>query len=134
MAFKAIEAFQKGQEYYGPDVWQKYEEFDMDILDFSDTPMHLLYLGIKIYIISMIPTHLKQRLRQNQDFAWLASKSFYLCRENALYWCNANKFTNKNGSVSTKGWESSHYQAFTRWNEDQLKCNSYKSLKQLSVL
>ena len=84
----------------------------------------------------MIPTLLKQGLRQNQDFGRLASKSLDQCRENALDWCNANKFTNKDGSVSTKGWESSHYQAFTRaflaiyscfdsiLNEDQLKCNS----------
>ena len=59
IAFNAIEAFKQGQEYHGPNVWQKYEEFDIDILDFADTPMHLLNLGIKKYIISMIPTLLK---------------------------------------------------------------------------
>ena len=53
VAFNAVVAFQQGQEYNGPDVWQKYEEFCIDILDFADTPMHLLYLGIKKYIISI---------------------------------------------------------------------------------
>ena len=61
--FNAIEVFQQGQECHGPDVWQKYDEFDTDILDFADTPIHLLYLGIKKYMISMIPALLKQRLR-----------------------------------------------------------------------
>ena len=42
MAFNAIEAFQQGQEYHEPDVWQKYEEFDIDILDFADTLLVLL--------------------------------------------------------------------------------------------
>ena len=40
--------------------------------------------------------------------------SLWICKENALDWCNTKKFTNKDGSVSTKGWESSHYQTFTR--------------------
>ena len=62
----------------------------------------------------MIPSLLKQRLRQNQHFGRLASKLLDLCKENALDLCNANKFTNKDGSVNTKGWESSHYQAFIR--------------------
>ena len=72
--------------------------------------------------------------------------SLDLCRENALDWCNASNFMNKDGSVGTKCWESSHYQAFTRvsfsiyshfesiLNKDQWKCYSYKSFKQLSVL
>ena len=47
VALNAIEAFQQGQEYHGPDVWQKYEKFGTDILDFADTPMHLLYLGLR---------------------------------------------------------------------------------------
>ena len=94
----------------------------------------------------MIPTALKQRLRQNQQFERLASKTLDLSRENAFDWYNANQFTNKDGSVSTKGWESSHYHAFARvsfsvychfdsiLNGAQLKCNSYKLFKQLSVL
>ena len=100
----------------------------------------------------MIPTLLKQRLRQNYHFGRLASifrsMQIYadLWSENALDWCNANKFTNKDQSVSAKCMESSQYQVFTRvclsiyshfdiiLNEDQLKCNSYKSFKQLSVL
>ena len=59
VAFNAIEDFQQGQEYHGPDVWQKYEKFGIDIFDFAETPMHLLYLGIKKYIISIIPILLK---------------------------------------------------------------------------
>ena len=143
LAFNAIAAFQQGQECHGPDIWKQYEKFGIDILGFADSPMHLLYLGIKKYIISMIPTLSKQRLIQNQDFGRLANKWLDQCRESALDWCNANKFTNKDGSVRTKGWESSHYQAFTRvtlsiyshfdsiLNEDKLKCNSYKSFRQL---
>ena len=102
MALNAIEDFQQGQEYHCPDVWQKYHEFDIVILDFADTPMHLLYLGIKKHIISMIPTLLKQRLRQNQHFGKLSSNFLDLCRENAFDWCNVSKFTNKDGSVGTK--------------------------------
>ena len=60
LAFNAIEAFQPEQEYHGSDTWQKYEEFGIDIIDFADTPMHLLYLGKKCMI-----SLLKQRLRQN---------------------------------------------------------------------
>ena len=146
VAFNAIEVFQQGQEYHGLDVWQKYEEFGIGILDFADTSIHLLYFGIKKYIISMIPTLLKQRLRQSQHFGRLASTSLDQCRDNALDWYNANKFTNKDESVSIKGCESFHYQAFTRvffsilnhfhsiMNENQLKCSSYNSFKQWSVL
>ena len=108
--------------------------------------MHMLYLGIKKNIMSLIPMLLKQILRQNQHFGRLASKSLDLCRDNALGWWNAHNFNNKDGLIDTKGWESSHYQVFTRvylsvhshfysiLNEDQLKCNSYESFKQLSVL
>ena len=107
--------------------------------------MHLIYLGIKKYIIIMIPTLLKQRLKQNYHFVRLASMSSDLCKENAIDWNNANKFTNKDWSVSAKDMQSSQYQAFTRiclsiyshfdiiLNEVQLKCNSYKSFKQLSA-
>ena len=42
-----LRLFEQGQENHGPDVWQKDEEFVLDIVDFADTPMHLLYLGIK---------------------------------------------------------------------------------------
>ena len=41
----AIEAFQQGQEYHGSDVWQKYEDFVIDILDSADTQMHFVLLG-----------------------------------------------------------------------------------------
>ena len=41
VVFNANEAFPLGQEYHGPDVLQKYKEFRIDILDFSDTPIHL---------------------------------------------------------------------------------------------
>ena len=75
VAFNAIAALKQGQECHGLDVWQKYEEFGIDILDCANTPMHLLYLDIKKYIISMIPTFLKQRMRQNQCFGMLASKA-----------------------------------------------------------
>ena len=92
----------------------------------------------------MIPTLLKQRFRQNQVLGWFTSKSLDQCRENALDWCNANKFTNKNGPVNTYDCKSFNYQEFTRvflsnyshfdsiFNGDQ--CNSYMSFKQLSVL
>ena len=32
MTLNAIEAFQKGQEYHGPVIWQKYEEFGTEFL------------------------------------------------------------------------------------------------------
>ena len=146
VAVNAVKAFKQVKGYHWPDVWQKCEEFGIDNLDFSDTPMHLLYLGINKYILSTMQKLLKQRLRQNQHFGRSASKSLELCRENDLDCCNANKFTNKHGSVITKSWESSHYQVFTRvsfsvyghfdsiLNDDQLKCNSYKSFKQFSAL
>ena len=105
VAFNTIVAFWQGQEYHGPDIWQKYKKFVIDILDFADTPMYLLYLCIKKYIIVMIPSLLKQWLRQNQHFGRLASKSSDHCRENTLDCYNANKFINKDGSVSTKVWE-----------------------------
>ena len=56
VTLNAIESFQQGQEYHGPDVWQQCEEFGIDIMDFADTPMHLFYLDIKKYIISMFLT------------------------------------------------------------------------------
>ena len=112
--FHANEAFGQGQEYHGPKLWKLYEEFDIDILKFVDTPMHLLHLGIKKYMINIIPSLLKPGLRQKQHFGRIASKFLDLCRENSLDWCNANKFTNKDGTISNQGWKSSHYQAFTR--------------------
>ena len=39
MALNAKEAFQQGQEYHGTDVWQRYEELGIDILDFTETPI-----------------------------------------------------------------------------------------------
>ena len=68
MAINAIEFFWQGQEYHGPENWQQYKETDIDILDFLDTTRYLLYLGIQKYMISMIPTLLKQGLRKNQHF------------------------------------------------------------------
>ena len=95
--------FSTRQEYHGPVALQQYEEFGIDILGFADNLMHLLYLGIKKFMINMIPTCLKQRLRQNKDFERLASKLLDQWRENALDWSNTNKFTNKDGSVSKTG-------------------------------
>ena len=57
--FQSMEAFQKGQEYHGSEIWQKYGEFDINILDFSDTWMHLLHLSIKKYMISINQSVLK---------------------------------------------------------------------------
>ena len=94
----------------------------------------------------MIQSLLKKWLRQNQHFGRLAKMFLDRCRENVLDCCNANTLNIKDGTISAKGWESSHYQALTRFflpiyshfdsilNEDQLHSNSYKSFKQLSVL
>ena len=84
VAFKSMEAFQQGQEYHESDIWWKYEEFGIDILDFSDTSMNLLYLGIKKYIINMISTLLRLKYMKYQDFGRLASKSLDPFRWNAL--------------------------------------------------
>ena len=62
------EASQQGQEYHDSAFWQQYEEFGMYILDFADTCIHLLNIGIKKYMISMIPLLLKKELRQSQHF------------------------------------------------------------------
>ena len=59
MVFNAIEAFQQGQEYHGLEPWQQYEKFGINILDFSDTPIHLLHLSIKKCMINMIQSLLK---------------------------------------------------------------------------
>ena len=72
-------------------------------------------LGHKEIYDSMIPSLLKPGLRQIPYCGRLESICLDLCRENALDWCNANKFINKDGIISTKGWESSHNQAFIRF-------------------
>ena len=68
VVFNATEAFYQVQEYHGHHIWWNYEKFGIDILYYTDTPKHLIYLVIKNYIISMIPTLLKQTLMQNQEF------------------------------------------------------------------
>ena len=57
--FQCYWGLSTGARNHGSNVWQKYEEFGIDIIAFANTPMHLLYLGIKKLIISMIPTLLK---------------------------------------------------------------------------
>ena len=69
---------------------------NVDVLDFSNTPVYMFHLGIKINykyesIIALT------RLGYNQMFGRLASKLLYIFRKNTHDWCNANKFTNKNG-------------------------------------
>ena len=128
LAFNAIEAFQLEQEYHGSDVWWMYEEIGIDILDFANTPMHLWYMGIKEYIISIIPTPLKQRLRQNQDFVRLASKLLDLCRENAQIYQQRWIHQYERLYQAFRRVSLSVYSHFDRiLNEDQLKYNSYKS-------
>ena len=112
VAFNAIEAFHQGQEYQGPDVWKKYEEFVMDILDFAETPRHLLYLCIKKYILSMIPTLLRQDWdRTNTLEGWQAS--LWIIAEQMLLTgaVPTNSPTKMDKLVSKTG--LSHNQAFT---------------------
>ena len=61
----AMEVFWQGHGHHGPKIWQKY--YGIDILDFSDAPLHL-WLGPKKYIISTILWFLRFMLVQSQDF------------------------------------------------------------------
>ena len=47
MTLNAINAFQQGQKYQSCKNWQKYEEFDINILDFVDTSMYFESKRIK---------------------------------------------------------------------------------------
>ena len=117
-------------------VWQQYENFGIDNLDFADTPMHLLYLGIKKYIISMIPTLLKQRLRQNPTILKVgrAERMLLTGAMTTNTPTKMNLLVPKAGNHLTirhsKKVSLSIYSNFdSTLNGDQLKCNSYKSFK-----
>ena len=44
--FHAFEAFQQGHEYHDPEIQQKLEEFGTDIINFTSSQIHMLYLDI----------------------------------------------------------------------------------------
>ena len=102
MVFNSIEAFQQGHKDHGPEIWQQYTEFSINILDLHAVQCISDTFALK-RCMRMIQSHLKPGLGQNENFGRIESNLLACCRENDLDLCSANKFTNQDGAVITKG-------------------------------
>jgi len=130
-------------EILPPPLWHQFEQLNLQLSDFVDTPMHMLFLGIMKHMMGNIGRlfHLKKELFAN--FCGVIFKQLEACNKLSIEWCRGLAFSS-NTSLGVAGWQAEQFVAFARLSliyfgylddfKNELDHDGFIALKQMLVL
>lgn len=98
-----------------PEVWKKYKELKLDLDEFADTPMHMLFLGITKHLLSNLKRLFKSA-SQNKlyiDFLKVINTALESCKAQSISWCRCLSLSSGT-DFGTQGWQSDHFAGLSR--------------------
>jgi hypothetical protein len=94
-----------------PDLWHLHEEHGVQIENFPDAPMHMLFLGITKHLLGNVDWLFTKKKKLYKQFCTTLSTHLTCGKDLSLDWCNLLQFSDKD-AISTVGWQSDQYLAY----------------------
>lgn len=104
---------QNRQQANIPELWLKHEEYGVEIENFPDAPMHMLFLGITKHLLANVVRLFDNSKVHYKEFSKIISMHLECGSKLSIDWCNMSQFSDKEG-ITTIGWQSDQYLAFAR--------------------
>lgn len=132
----------KQDDIIPPGLWNKFEELTLDLAQFVDTPMHMLFLGVQKHMMKHIERIFCKNKELYRKFSLMIQTLLSICAKQSITWCRVLPFS-KDDSFGTAAWQSDHYSGFARlsliyfgylddWKDD-IDPDAFLSLKQMLV-
>jgi hypothetical protein len=96
-----------------PVLWLQHEELGIKMKQFSDAPMHMLFLGVTKHLMAHVDHLFGIQNSSFRTFCGIISKHVEFSKDISLKWCPIAGFAEAE-SISTTGWQSAQYVAFSR--------------------
>jgi hypothetical protein len=96
-----------------PVLWLQHKELGIKMEQFSDAPMHMLFLGVTKHLMAHVDHLFGGKKLSFQTFCGIISKHIEFSKDIFLEWCPIASFAEAE-SISTTSWQSAQYVAFSR--------------------
>ena len=104
---------QNKQQANIPELWLKHEEYGVEIENFPDAPMHMLFLGITKHLLANVVRLFDNNKVHYKEFSTIISMHLECGSKLSIDWCHMSQFSDKEG-ITLTGWQSDQYLAFAR--------------------
>jgi hypothetical protein len=112
--FKMANEFQQNQaSFIPPELWRRHEELGIQIEHFPDAPMHMIFLGVTKHLLVHVVRLFGNKNANYRKFSGIISEHIKFGKDMSIDWCPIAEFS-ENESISTSGWQSAQYVAFSR--------------------
>jgi hypothetical protein len=88
-----------------PILWLQHKELGIKMEQFSDVPMHMLFLGVTKHLIAHVDRLFGNKNLNFQKNCGIISKHIKFSKDISLEWCPIADFAEAE-SISTTGWQS----------------------------
>jgi hypothetical protein len=95
-----------------PELWFWHKELGIKIEQFTDAPMHMLFLGITKHLLAHVVRLFGNKNANYWYFSGIISEHIKYGKDISLDWCPIADFSEAE-SISTTGWQSAQYVAFS---------------------
>ena len=134
-----------------PEIWDKYESVMLELSEFVDTPMHMLFLGIMKHLMHNLKRLFKSAAHTStfKRFLAIINTALEACKSQSISWCRTLSLSSAE-EFGTQGWQSDNFSALARLSlvyfgyledivaqdaeDDEEYRNSLQSLKEMLVL
>ncbi len=96
-----------------PVLWLQHKELGIKMEQFSDAPIHMLFLGVTKHLLAPVDCLFGNKNSNFRKFCRIISKHIKFSKDISLEWCPIADFAEAE-SISTTGWQSAQYVAFSR--------------------
>jgi hypothetical protein len=96
-----------------PVFWLQHEELGIKMKQFSDAPMHMLFLGVTKHLMAHVDHLFGIQNSSFRTFCGIISKHIEFSKDTSLKWCPIAGFAEAE-SITITGWQSAQYVAFSR--------------------
>jgi hypothetical protein len=96
-----------------PVLWLQHKELGIKMEQFSDSPMHTLFLGVTKHLMAHVDRLFGKKNSNFRKFFGIISKGIKFSKDISLEWCPIADFTDAE-SISITGWQSTQFGAFLR--------------------
>jgi hypothetical protein len=94
-----------------PVLWLQHEELGIKMEQFSDAPMHMLFLGVTKHLMAHVDHIFGKNNSNFRTFCGIISKHIKFSKDISPEWCPIAGFAEAE-SISTTDWQSAQYVAF----------------------
>jgi hypothetical protein len=88
-----------------PELWLRHKELGIKIEQFTDAPMHMLFLGITKRLLAHVVRLFGNKNANYRFFSGIISEHIKYGKDISLDWCPIADFSEAE-SISTTGWQS----------------------------